>query len=66
MGIPWPLVLVVCCGGSGLCDVLITRSEETYRVCASNFLRSRNLESEAAQTRDGLMHYRKKEFSFKH
>jgi hypothetical protein len=28
-----PLVLVVCCVGSGLCDGLITRSEEPYRVC---------------------------------
>ena len=27
------LVFVVCCVGSGLCDGLITRSEESYRVC---------------------------------
>jgi hypothetical protein len=26
---------VVCCVGSGLCDELITRSEESYRVCVS-------------------------------
>jgi hypothetical protein len=26
-------VFVVCCVGSGLCDKLITRSEESYRVC---------------------------------
>jgi hypothetical protein len=23
----------LCCVGSGLCDELITRSEESYRVC---------------------------------
>jgi hypothetical protein len=27
------LVFVVCCVGSGLYDELITRSEESYRVC---------------------------------
>ena len=34
----------MCCVGSGLCDKLITRSEESYRVCAcvSNCLGSRN------------------------
>jgi hypothetical protein len=26
-------VHVVCCVGSGLCDELISRSEESYRVC---------------------------------
>jgi hypothetical protein len=26
-------VFVVCCVGSGLCDELITKSEESYRVC---------------------------------
>jgi hypothetical protein len=27
------VVFVVCCVGSGLCDELITLSEESYRVC---------------------------------
>jgi len=27
------VVFVVCCVGSGLCDGLITRAEESYRVC---------------------------------
>ena len=27
------VVFVVCCVGSGLLDELITRSEESYRVC---------------------------------
>jgi hypothetical protein len=26
-------VSCVCCVGSGLCEELITRSEESYRVC---------------------------------
>ena len=64
IGIPWSLVLV-CCAGSGLCDGLITCSEEPYRMCASNFVWSRNPENEAAQTRVGLRQGRKKEFSFK-
>jgi hypothetical protein len=28
------LIFVVCCVGSGLCDELITRSEESYQACA--------------------------------
>jgi hypothetical protein len=27
------LVFIVCCVGSGHCEELITRSEESYRVC---------------------------------
>jgi len=27
------LAFIVCCEGSGLCDELITRSEDSYRVC---------------------------------
>jgi len=40
------LYSVVCCVGSGLCDQLITYSEESYRVCV--WVWSRNLISEAA------------------
>jgi hypothetical protein len=29
------VVYCVCCAGSGLCDGLITRSEESYRDCLS-------------------------------
>jgi hypothetical protein len=34
------LVFDVCCVGSGICDMLITRPEESYRlcVCVSNFV----------------------------
>jgi len=28
------LAIVLCCVGSSLCDELITRSGESYRVCA--------------------------------
>jgi len=28
--------LLCCVGGSGLCDELIPRSEESYRVCVSD------------------------------
>jgi len=40
-------VSVVCCVGSGLCDHLITRSEESYRVyvCVSNCVLFRNFKT---------------------
>jgi hypothetical protein len=43
-------VSVVCCVGSGLCDGLITRSEESYRVClcVSNSVGCRNLSNKAS------------------
>jgi len=30
------ILFVVCCVDSDLCDELITRSEESYRVCVPN------------------------------
>jgi len=42
-------VFYICCVGSGLCDELISHSEETYCVsvcvcvCVSNYVWSRNL-----------------------
>jgi len=36
-------VFYVCCVGSGLCDELITRSEESCRVCERERDRERNL-----------------------
>jgi len=42
------LVFVVCCVGSGLCDELITRSEEPYRLCVSKCVLYRNLKNEAS------------------
>ena len=48
------LVFVVCCVGSSLCDGLIFRPEESYRVsvcvCVRERERSRNIKKE----RDGL------------
>jgi len=40
------LVFVVCCVGRGLCDGLITRSEETYRVCVCGLETSTMRQSE--------------------
>jgi len=42
-GICSSLVLVVCCVGSGHSNGLITRSDESYRVCLVNCVRSTNL-----------------------
>jgi len=38
----------VCCGGSSLCDTLITHSEESYQVCESNCAQYRNLNNDTA------------------
>jgi hypothetical protein len=54
------IVFVVCCVGNGLCDELITRSEESYRVCVSISERSRNLKSEAARAQVGAATAQKK------
>ena len=39
-------MLVVDCVGSGLCEGLIARLEETYRICVSNCVLYRNLNNE--------------------
>lgn len=38
----------VCCGGSNLCDKMITHSEESYQVCKLNCARTTNLNNDAA------------------
>jgi hypothetical protein len=45
-----------CCvlSGRGLCDELITRPEESYRLCCVYVLLSRNLKNEEAASRVGL------------
>jgi hypothetical protein len=48
------VVFLVCCVGSGLCNELITLSEESYRVFLSNCVFSRNLNSEAAWAGVGM------------
>ena len=50
---------VVRCVGGGLRDEPITGSEESYRVCVCNCVWSRNLESEAAWARFGLLRHGK-------
>ena len=42
------VVFVVYCVGGGLCDELITRSEDSCRLCLSDCDWSRNLNSEVA------------------
>jgi len=64
------LVFVVCCIRSGLCDELITCSEESYQVCVCvcvcvcacvcNFVWSQNLNDKVAWARRGMQHHRKK------
>jgi hypothetical protein len=62
------LVSVVCFFVSGLCDQLITRPGESYRmcvcvcvcVCVSNFFWYKNLNAEAVWVRLGLYRHKKK------
>jgi len=42
------VVFVVCCLGSDLNDMLITRSEESCRMCLSNCMWSKYIHNEAA------------------
>jgi len=51
-------VFVVCYAGSGLCDELITRSEEYYRLCVRVW--SRNIKNKVAEAQVGLLHHKKK------
>ena len=55
------VLFVMGCVGSGLCDGLITRSEETYDVCVDVILFGLETSKEAAQARFGLHHYRRKQ-----
>ena len=60
-------VCSVCCVGKGLCDEVITRSEESYWacVCVCNCVWSRNLNNEAAWARVELLRHRKKKQNIK-
>ena len=51
-----------CCvlSGRGLCDELITRPEESYRLWCIVVCNLENLKNEEAMTRGGLQHHRKK------
>ena len=54
------LVFLACCAGSGLCDELVTRSGESYRVWESKCVWSRHLKIEAAWATDRLLPHKKK------
>jgi hypothetical protein len=49
------LGIIVCCLGSGLCDGLITFSEESYRVYESNCAWFWHLNNEATEARLGVI-----------
>jgi len=46
--------------GRGLCDELITRPEESYRLCCVVVCDLENLKNEEAMTRVGSQRHRKK------
>ena len=54
----WTFVCCVCSVSSGLCDGLIIRSEESYRICV--FVWSTNLNNGNAKARFGLLRHRKR------
>jgi hypothetical protein len=60
----WMFVCCKCCvlSGRGLCDGLITRPEESYRLWCVQWVWSRNLKNEEALARVGLQRRRKKMF----
>jgi len=45
--------------GRGLCDELITRPEESYRLCCAVVCDLENLENEEAMTRVGSLRHKK-------
>jgi hypothetical protein len=49
--IPFRVCMFVCCVGEGICDELITRSEESCRVSVSNCGCSMDVTNEAAWVR---------------
>jgi hypothetical protein len=57
--------MIVCCeccvlSGRGLCDELITRPEESYRLCCVVVCGLENLVNEEAMTRVGSQRHKKK------
>jgi len=55
-----------CCvlSGRGLCDELITRPEESYRLVVRRCVWSRNLKNEEAMTHVGSQRHSKKKFIY--
>jgi len=58
----WMFVCCECCvlSGRGLCDELITRPEESYRLCCVVVCDLENLKNEEAMTRVGTQDHSKK------
>jgi len=58
----WIFVCCECCvlSGRGLCDGLITRPEESYRMWCVVVCDLENLKNEEVMTRVGLQHHKKK------
>ena len=61
----WMFVCCECCvlSGRGRCDELITRPEESYRLCCVVVCDLGNLKNEEAMTRVGSQRHRKKKSS---
>ena len=61
----WMFVCCECCvlSGRGLCDELITRPEESYRLWCVVLCDLENLKNEEVMTRGGLQRYRKKKIN---
>jgi len=61
----WMFVLCECCvlSGRGLCDELITRPEESYRLCCVVVCDLEKLRNEKAMTRVGSQPHSKKKIS---
>ena len=62
----WTFVCRECCvlSGRGLCDELVTRPEESYRLWCVIVCDLENLKNEEAMTRDGSQCHRKKNSNF--
>ena len=58
--------MFVCCvlSGRGLCDELITRPEESYRLWCVVVCDLENLKNEVAMTRVGSQRHKKKSYPF--
>ena len=58
----WMFVCCECCvlSGRGLCDELVTRPQESYRLCCVVVCDLENLKNEEAMTRVGSQCHRKK------
>jgi len=56
------VVIVVCCSGRGLCDELITRPEESYRLWCVVVCDIETLKNEEVMTGFGSQRHRKENY----